>query len=358
MNIFCIRPRGLNIGNDVIFVAMKYFLEKALGYIPNIITLPATSRYETTKNAGFTARTVHEINQYGNGVIVGGGNLYENNEFDLDINALKKLQVPLFLFSLSRGRIYNRNYELVDRSDVMPDQKIIELNRAAYLSSVRDKATEEYLEHIGCDKVQLSACPTIFLDRTVGDLPNTSERQRNLTLISVRNPSLMNIPLHKQAQVYNDIWDIINFLRAKGHNPIILCHDQRDMAFASSFIGVEYLYFDEVYRCLSVLKYCRLDVSYRLHSTLPALSYGVPSIKISYDERGLSLMETLGYADWNIDMMKTYSIKDEVNDRYDQLTSLPEIKEATREIWDGYFNVNSGLFESFVKKIEDSQGVL
>jgi len=353
MNIFCIRPRGLNIGNDVIFVGMKYFLEKALSYSPNIITLPATSRYETTRGAGLTARTIHEINQYGDGVIVGGGNLYENNELDLDLNALKALQVPLFLFSLSRGRIYNRNCELVDRTDVMPDQKIIELNRAACLSSVRDKATKEYLKHIGCDNVQLSACPSIFLDRIESNLPDISERQRNLTLISVRNPSLMNIPLDKQAQVHNNVWEIMNFLKSEGHNPIILCHDQRDIAFATSFVGVEYLYFDEVYKYLSVLRSCQLDVSYRLHSTLPALAYGTPSIKISYDERGLSLIDTLGYTDWNIDMMKVDSVKDEVADGYSRLSSLPEMKKATQKIWDGYFSVISGLFESFVKKIEE-----
>jgi len=355
MNIFCIRPRGLNIGNDVIFVGMKYFLEKALGYSPNIITLPATSRHETTRGAGLTARTIHEINQYGDGVIVGGGNLYENNELDLDLNALKALQVPLFLFSLSRGRIYNRNNELVDRTDVMPDQKILELNRAACLSSVRDKATKEYLDNIGCDKVQLSACPSIFLDRMKANLPDISERQRNLTLISVRNPNLMNIPLDKQAQVYNDVWEIINLLKSKGHKPTILCHDQRDIAFAASFIGVEYLYFDEVYTYLSVLKSCQLEVSYRLHSTLPSLAYGAPSIKISYDERGLSLIETVGYAEWNIDMMKVGSIKDEIVDRYNRLPALPETRKATQKTWDDFFNVISGLFESFVTKIKEQR---
>ena len=355
MNIFCIRPRGLNIGNDVIFVAMKYFLEKALGYSPNIITLPATSRYESTRAAGLTARTIHEINQYGDGVIVGGGNLYENNELDFDPNSLKALQVPLFLFSLSRGRIYNRKSELVDRTDVMPDQKIIELNKVAYLSAVRDKATSEYLKSIGCEKVQLSACPSIFLDKMESNLPDISEKQMNLTLISVRNPSLMNIPLDKQAQVQNDVWEIVRFLRDKGHDPIILCHDQRDIAFAASFIGVKYLYFEEVYTYLSVLKSCQLEVSYRLHSTLPCLAYGTPSIKISYDERGLSLLDTIGYDDWNINMMTVDNIKDEVIDRYQRLSSLPEIKAATRESWEGYFNIISGLFSSFVEKIQEKR---
>lgn len=356
MNVFCIRPRGLNIGNDVIFVAMKYFLEKALGYTPNIITLPATSRYETTRRVGLTAATIYEINQYGDGVILGGGNLYENNELDLDPNALKALQVPLFLFSLSRGHIYNRNYELVDRTDVMPDQKIIELNKAACLSSARDKATKKYLEHIGCENVQLSACPTIFLDRIQASLPEISDKQRGLTLISVRNPSLMSIPLDKQAQVHNDIWEIINFLKSEGHNPVLLCHDQRDIPFAASFIGIDYIYFDDTTKYLAVLKSCQLDVSYRLHSTLPCLAYGTPVIKISYDERGLSLMATIGYNEWNINMIEVNSVKDEVADRYFRLSSLPEVKKANAGILNGYFNVTSQLFESFIAQIEARRG--
>lgn len=352
MNIFCIRPKGFNIGNDVIFVSMRYFLEKALGYSPNIISLPATSRYETTREAGLTARTIHQINQYGDGVIVGGGNLYENNELDVDLNSLKMLQVPLFLFSLSRGRIYSRNYDLIDRTDVMPDQKIMALNSAAAVSSARDKATEKYLKNIGCDNVKLSACPTIFLDRIESYFPSISQKQRDLTLISVRNPSLMNIPLDKQAQVYNDIWEIIEFLRSRGHNPVILCHDQRDIAFAASFIGIEYLYFEEVYKYLSALRECRLNVSYRLHSTLPALAYGTPCIKISYDERGLSLVDTLGYGSWNIDMMRVKNVRDEVAERYNRLSTLPELKTNNKEILDGYYKIISELFESFVERIK------
>ena len=356
MNIFCIRPKGLNIGNDVIYVAMQFFLKKALGYSPSIITIPATSRYETSKRAGLTASTIYEINQYGDGVIVGGGNLYENNDMDLDVNALKALDVPLFLFSLSRGRIYNRTGKLVNRTDCMPDDRIIALNSAATLSSTRDKATQEYLEGLGCENVSLSACPSIFLDRTSASLPEIIDKQRNLTVVSVRNPSLMNVPLDKQAQVHNDIWEIINFLQSQGHNPVLLCHDQRDIPFAASFVGVEYVYFDDVNKYLAVLKACQLDVSYRLHSILPCLAYGRPVIKISYDERGLSLMATIGYHEWNINMMEVNSVKDEVADRYSRLSSLPEMKKANAGILNRYFNVTSQLFESFIAQIEARRG--
>ena len=46
---------------------------------------------------------------YGSGVIVGGGNLYENGEIDVDIDALSALQKPLMIFSVSVGKIYDAN---------------------------------------------------------------------------------------------------------------------------------------------------------------------------------------------------------------------------------------------------------
>ncbi|MFC1945682.1 polysaccharide pyruvyl transferase family protein [Chloroflexota bacterium] len=351
MNIFCIRPRGLNIGNDVIYLAMKYFLERTLGFRPNIISIAATSRYETTVRAGLTAATIHEINQYGDGVIVGGGNLYENNEIDLDPNALKALEVPLFLFSLSRGRIYNRQNRLVTRTDCMPDEKILALHRAACVSSARDRATKEYMDGIGCPDVVLCGCPTIFIDRMGVTLPPLAPSQQGLALVSVRTPHLMNIPLEKQARIPQDVRDIVAFLTEQGASPILLCHDQRDIPFAASFPGVEYLYFDDVYKYLAILKEASVDVSYRLHATLPALAFGVPSIKLSYDERALSLMETLGYGDWQIDITRADNVRDAVAARYAQMPTLQALREQNRPLLDGYYGVIEGLFGEFVRVI-------
>ena len=118
INLFCIRPKGFNIGNDAIFMGLRHFIHEAFGQVVNLIELPATSRYESQAKGGLTSKTIYEINQYGHGVIVGGGNLYENGELDVTLDALKTLEVPLMLFSISRGRIYNRQCKLVERTDV------------------------------------------------------------------------------------------------------------------------------------------------------------------------------------------------------------------------------------------------
>jgi len=332
MNIYCIRPKGFNIGNDIIFLAMKQFLPKA-----NIITLPATSRYDGDR-AGLTSKTIYEINQFGDGVIIGGGNLYENNELDVDLNALDKLEVPLFLYSLSRGRIYNRKSELVNRTDVMPDKKIKALNEKAFISTYRDIATQAYI----CEGL-VCACPTLFLDKIKLPFP---EVKNDLTLISIRNPNLMSIPTQEQDNVVICIRKLLKeFKDAK-----ILCHDWRDIQFAES-IKSEYIYTENVFEFLDLLKNCKLNISFRLHSTLPCLSYGSPVISVSYDERMSSLLETIGYKEWNINIMEVHNLIDAIKSRYINRNTLKDLKENNQSLWNDFYNINQKLFNSFTKEM-------
>ncbi|MDD9930935.1 MAG: hypothetical protein OXR70_03590, partial [Candidatus Marinimicrobia bacterium] len=96
-----IRPFGHNVGNQAISFALRQMLYDVFGRFVTIIDYPATSKHETTAKAGLSKNTIHEINRFVDGVIVGGGNLYENNEIDIDVNALGTLQQPLMLFSNS-----------------------------------------------------------------------------------------------------------------------------------------------------------------------------------------------------------------------------------------------------------------
>ena len=352
ITLFCIRPKGFNVGNDAIYMGMQYYLYEAFGEVVNIITLPATTRYESSAIAGLTSKTIYSINQYGHGIIVGGGNLYENGEIDIKLDSLKALEVPLMLFSLSRGRIYNRYEKLVDRTDALPDRVIKALNDKSSYSLARDRATYKYLKKIGCNKCQIGGCPTIFLERTSERLPKLPEQEKGGVLISIRNPEQMNIPLHRKAQIYNDILSIIDFLHHQGHEKIrLLCHDHRDISFAASFKEIEYIYTGDVYSYLALLRSCDLNISYRLHSALPCLSYCKPVINISYDERATSLIDSIGLDDWNIKMFDTENIIEEVIDRYNRLNELAIFKENARTHWDDMDNVMMNTFRSFASDV-------
>lgn len=355
MNIFCIRPKGFNIGNDAIFMGLQHFIHQAFGQVVNLISLPATSRYESQAKGGLTAKTIYEINQFGHGVIVGGGNLYENGELDVGLDALHALEVPLMLFSLSRGRVYNRQLQLVDRTDAMPDRILRALHDRADYSLARDAVTFGYLrDKIGAEKVQLGGCPTLFLNLLESSLPPLFAHDRGEVLISVRHPQLMNIPLQKQAEVVDDIWAIIGFLKKEGRTDIrLLCHDHRDLSFAASFAGMEYVYTGDIYTYLSLLRSAALNITYRLHSALPCFSLGTPAIHIGYDERANSLMDTVGLGDWNIDMVRAKNTVEEVRERVARIDQFPSVREQVQPRWKQLYKTMADAFASFAHDVTE-----
>ena len=292
-----IRPLGYNVGNHAIHFAMRYMLYETFGRLVSIIDYPATSKHESTTKAGLTPTTVHEINRFADGVIVGGGNLYENDEIAVDARALAALKPPLLLFSNSRGRIYDRNGHLSERSDVIPDAKLVALLGRADISLSRDSATHRHLRAID-PRDQIGWCPTMNISRYADKLPKLPENEEVGTLISVRTPALMNVPYRYQSGIQAHIEAAVDALRAAGHNRIrILCNDSRDLDFATAFRytkHVDSVYTNDVYQYLALLSAARMVVSYRLHATLPAVSLGTPIVNIVYDERAQSLFGDLG----------------------------------------------------------------
>ena len=301
-----IRPYGYNVGNQAIRFALQNMIYEVFGRLVTIVEYPATSKHGGIK-AGLTAATINEINRCADGVIVGGGNLYENNELDIDTVALKNLMPPLMLFSLSRGKIYNRFDSLVDRTDTMSDEKIKALLSFSSLSFSRDTATHKHLKQLN-EKDRLGWCPTIGLDRYSKFLPPLPETEDVGALISIRTPTLMNIPFKYQARIQSDIEHAILELKKNGYKRVrILCNDSRDLDFSTIFrdtMGVDSFFTNDVYLYLSLIKKAQFLVSYRLHASLPAISYGTPSLNFVYDERAKSLFNDLGLTDQYINIIE------------------------------------------------------
>lgn len=301
-----IRPLGYNVGNHAINFALRHMLYETFGRLVSIIDYPATSKHESTSKAGLSPATVNEINRFADGVIVGGGNLYENDEISVDSRALAALKPPLMLFSNSRGRIYDRHGQLSERTDVIPDAKLIALLARANLSISRDSATHHYL-HKFDPRDQIGWCPTINMNRYIDKLPTLPEKEDVGALISVRTPQLMNVPYRYQSKIQGHIESAIDTLRTAGHKRIrILCNDSRDLDFATAFRytkHVDSVYTNDVYQYLALLRAAKIVVSYRLHASLPAISFGTPTVNIVYDERAESLFDDLGLASAKLNLV-------------------------------------------------------
>ena len=333
-----IRPFGHNVGNAAISFSMKNMLHDVFGRLISVVEYPATSKYDS-KKAGLSAAVVHEINRYADGVIIGGGNLYENNEIDIDPIALDHLQVPLMLFSNSRGRVYDRYGRLSERTDVIPDSKLHALVSRADISLSRDSATHNHIAKIGLgEKDVVGWCPTINTGKYVDQLPDLPEREEVGVLISVRTPNLMNLPYRLQNKVTKDIEDTIDMLRDLGHRRIrLLCNDSRDLDFSNSFRlskKVDTVFTSDVYIYLSLLRSASLVVSYRLHATLPSISMGIPAVNISYDERAISLFEDLGLNGHHINYVELeHCFRDELKSRLDSVHGVTESYGRIHASW-------------------------
>lgn len=351
INLYSVRPKGFNIGNDVIYLGVNHFIRNAFKKNFNVISLPATSKYEAQKKGGVSSQTVYEINQFGHGLIIGGGNLYENGELEVNPNALAALEKPMMIFSVSRGRIYNKNLEMVNRTDVMTDDKIKLLNQRAEISLSRDKSTKQYIDKLDAPNT-LGGCPTLFINEIPQHLVPLLEADKTDALISIRTPTLMSIPVSYQYGMREDMLRIIELLKKKGYSNIkILCHDHRDIPFAASFGTIDYVYTEDVYTYLTYLRNTRLNVTYRLHSFIPCLSYDVPAVKISYDERAISMLDTLGMDEWNINMLKDDVIK-ELENRIDNIKDLENIKAKLKKTtWQDLHNIMTTSSAKFAELV-------
>lgn len=334
INLFAVRPRGFNIGNEAIFTATRRLLHDAFDDAVNIVPVPAVESSEEGSLAGFTPMTLYEMNLYGHGVVLGGGNLYENGQLAVDVHGLRRLRPPLLLFGVSWGRIYDDRARLVERTDSMRDDVIVALNDVAAYSLARDDATLAHLRSIGVDTAVLGGCPTILLAELARPPVIDRHDEDPGTLVAVRHPRQMSVPLHEQARLHDDLRSLVATLEAEGFGPVrLLCNDRRDLAFAASFESIEYVLPDDVHSYLELLRCARLVVTFRLHAFVPCLSFGTPAVNISYDERSLSLVRTLGLEPWDIDLVRDPDLVGAVRDRCRRLDDLETLRKEAEPTW-------------------------
>jgi hypothetical protein len=350
--LFNVRPKTPNIGNELIAMGMNEVLRRVFGLRLTLVTLPAAGPDRFT-GAGLARRTIYDINQMADGVIVGPGNLFENGGLDVDPHALSALNVPALLFSVSMGRIFDRRGRLVPRTDSLPDDRIAAVCAAFPEVLARDAATLDHLTSIGCGSVRVVGCPALFLADVVPRLPPADSELANTVLVSIRHPSLMSVPNRIQGRMYHDIRRIIHHFQGQGRDVRLLCHDYRDMSFAQAFSGVEIMYTEDPYRFLSWLRDCSLNVTFRLHAFLSCLVLGTASIPISYDERTTSLIETVGLKDWVTCGVHSADVLAELQQRCDTLERFDTLKQLARPVCEGLRQAMTERIGQFAQRVDE-----
>ena len=358
-NIAVIRPIGHNVGNHAIYFAVKQQLYQAFGRLVNIIEIPASSKHESTAKSGLSKQTVYELNRLADGVIVGGGNLYENNEIDVDQTALEALQPPLMLFSNSFGRVYDRFGNLNSRSDGIPMQKLSKLVEQADISASRDSFTNSTVQKLGF-KDDFGYCPTMNLSAYAGKFENKLPAGESVgAFISIRAPNLMNVPASYQSDVYNQLDTAILTLKENFDRVRILCNDSRDVDFALNFRDkrkVDPYYTNDVYEYLALLKNSDFVISYRLHATLPCVSFKTPVLNLSYDERAQCLLDDLKLQSINVNIVEEReNVIPRIQNISNRNDSSYKIEDHIYQHWASIIVHQQTLFEKFTGLVKRYQ---
>lgn len=349
--IFNLRPDTPNIGNELIAAATETMLRSALGEGLTLVSLPARAN-GGLKGGGLTSQMVYEINQLADGVLIGPGNLFENGALTVDPGALCALRVPAMVFSVSRGRVFDRTGELVSRTDSVSEDKIRAIYRSIASMCVRDNATKNHLAELGCDRVSVVGCPTLFINEARRAIAPVDPALAHTVLVSIRHPKLMSIPYSAHGRVQRELRRIIDHFHGQGFAVSLLCHDYQDLPYAQTFADVPALYTEDPWRFLSWLRSCKLSVGFRLHAFICCLALGIPSIPLTYDERSMSLIETVGMGDWSIPFLHSEDVLAEVQARTDSLRCFEELKSRARPKWESLRKATVYALERFGSEME------
>lgn len=327
LNIYHICPfgPGFNIGNFMIQQSVRRMVGNLSGCGINFITVPASG---FGSKAGLTKKVVYDINQTADGVIVGGGNLFENGEISIDQTALQALRRPMLIYSSSYGRIYGPDLSYVRRTDAISDSDLVSLMKRADVVLSRDEATLKHIETLAQHPDHtVGGCPSVYISElAAAEFSKRVSVGDRYPMLAVRNPEQMNVPLSQKIRVHTLSEQCLQILERKHGKPaVILCNDQRDIEYAMSF-GREILYTSDVYEYFQILDGVSEAISFRVHTSLPLWSLGRPALNLSYDERSESLIKTLDMCRYDLNLIEeSDSILENIKSR---LSGFPEQVEA------------------------------
>lgn len=348
-NIYHICPfgHGFNIGNFLIQQAVRRMIERQCDGGVNFITIPAAG---FGAKSGLTKKTIYDINQTASGVIIGGGNLFENGEIEFDKGALRALTKPMLVYSSSYGHIYGPELSYVRRTDAINDNDLVTLLERADVVLSRDHATYDHIESLMCHPDhQVGGCPSVYIsDLANAEFSKGEQSPDRFPLLAVRNPDQMNIPLSQKMKIHHLSEQCINVLEARTNKRArVLCNDQRDIEYAMSF-GREILYTSDVYEYFNILNSVEAAISFRVHTSLPLWSLGRPTLNLSYDERSESLIKTLDmqHCDLNI-IERRDTILDDLKKHVESMSERVEIPAH----WDTLHNIQVEGIKRFLTKL-------
>ncbi len=284
-----------NIGDHYMLDAADHLLKREF---PSVIRhhmpdLRCTGRFESPV---IDSESIVWANQ-SHMMLVGPGPLFNGSEDEWKLlfpskrprELLDDLRVPLVLLGLGApGSV--RDGVIVPRpiSERVADEIRLICARA-FIISVRDPLTRDFLQGLGIENVEVTGCPTLF---RFGNPPFRNDASQRDVLISYRATNPGGVDEANAAL----LGTVVKLIGALGHPLRLVVHDPRELQSARSLaamLNIEAIIPKSLHDLYRMSSAAALVIAERYHGNLCAAAQGVPFISIATDGRTLSTMQML-----------------------------------------------------------------
>jgi len=298
MRIHHFFPRTRNLGDHFVQLGIARMIREIVPAVEFELH-DVNSRGLEKVNYGLSRTAIEQANKEADLIIVGGSNLYEGAlgwpwGVHLDLEALKKLRVPLFLMGIGTGSSFDSP---LHKPSARAKLEIKSLNERAVLSGARDVTTLEWLHELGVTKAKLMGDPAAFIF-------NHPLRQTNegLVLVTIPPQRIWNSKrqfwkVHTSGRaIFSSLVKLTRTLLEKGEQVVVVCNDPMDLPVAQRLFDK---WLPEPVVCpataeeyFQLLSKSRAVVSARLHTAVVAFSLGIPFLLIDIDQRTNGFLRT------------------------------------------------------------------
>ena len=306
MRLHLFYPRTNNIGD--------HFVQQGIERMVHRIRPDATfqlfnvnSRGEEKIEVGLTEFAIERANTEADLIIVGGSNLYEGSYrwpwgVHLDVDALNRLRVPLFLLGIGSGSGFGSP---LHKPSARARREIKLLNECAAFSGARDVITFEWLQRLGITKAIMTGDPAAFIfnyplaNNPTGHILITIPPRRFWT----GKRQLWSVHTRGRA-MFRSLVRLARTLLEDGHRLVMACNDPTDLPIAELLFGE--LLLDGVVcpetpeAYFEILSRSRAVVSGRLHTAVAAFSLGIPFVLLDCDQRTHGFVKTHQLERWSV----------------------------------------------------------
>jgi polysaccharide pyruvyl transferase WcaK-like protein len=270
--------------------------------------LNVNSRGEDKTDYGLTRSAIERANREASLIIVGGSNLYEGSYrwrwgVHLDIDALKNLQVPLFLVGIGTGSAF---VSPLHKPSTRAKREIKLLNDYATFSGARDVLTFEWLHQLGISKAKLMGDPATFIFNQ--SLQRHNQNGHILITMPPRRfwtskHQFWSVHLRGRA-MFNGLAALAQKLRGKGYEVVVACNDPVDLPLAQTlferWLPGQVVCPETPEDYFLLLSRSRAVVAGRLHTAVVAFSLGIPFILMDLDQRTHGFVQTYQLERWTV----------------------------------------------------------